>query len=116
MLKTLNESLISVITLSSDKEYYTNVGNFYKGLDNTIEVLRSYRFVEEITINRDGNDPNVTVNGKPFFLTIHDALLIGTAKYTVISVDGAIATFDDADECVEYHLTKRDELLGKILS
>ena len=39
MLKTLNESLITVITLSSDKEYYTNVGSFYKGLDNTIEVL-----------------------------------------------------------------------------
>lgn len=128
MLKTLNESLISVITLSSDKEYYTNVGNFYKGLDNTIEVLRSYRFVEEITINRDANekplhgvfitcnDPNVTVNGKPFFLTIHDALLIGTAKYTVVSVDGTIATFDNDEECLEYHLTKRNELLGKILS
>ena len=128
MLKSLNESLITVITLSSDKEYYTNVGNFYKGLDNTIEMLRSYRFVEEITINRDANekplhgvyitcnDPRVTVNGKPHFFTIHDTLLIGTAKYTVISVDGAIATFDDTDKCFEYHVTKRNELLGKLLS
>lgn len=128
MLKSLNESLITVIALESDEEYHTNLGIFHKGLDNVVEVLRSYRFVEEIMINRDTNekplhgvfitcnDPNVTVNGKPFFLMIHDALLIGTAKYTVISVDGAIATFDDDEECFKYHVTKRNELLGKLLS
>nr|DAQ61183.1 MAG TPA: hypothetical protein [Caudoviricetes sp.] len=128
MLKSLNESLVTVIALNGKDDQPSNVGMIYKSLDKVIEDLKSYRFVEEITINRDTNikplhgvyitcnDPNVTVNGKPFFLTIHDALLIGTAKYTVISVDGAIATFDDADECVEYHLTKRNELLGKILS
>ena len=127
MLKSLNESFITVIN-SSNENNPSNVGTIYKNLDKVIEDLKSYRFIEEVTINRDTNtkplhgvfitcnDPNVTVNGKPFFLTIHDALLIGTAKYTVISVDGAMATFDDADECIEYHLTKRDELLGKILS
>lgn len=127
MLKSLNESLITIIN-SSNEDNPSNIGTFYKNLDKAIEDLKSYRFIEEVTINTDPsikplhgvlitcNDPNVTVNGKPFFLTIHDALLIGTAKYTVISVDGAIATFDDADECVEYHLTKRNELLGKILS
>lgn len=128
MLKSLNESLITVITLSSDKEYRTNIGNFYKGLDNTIEILRSYRFVEEIIINRDTsinplhgifitcNDPSVTVNGKLHFQSIYDTLLIGAAKYTVISVDGTIATFDNDEECLKYHETKRDELLGKLLS
>lgn len=128
MLKSLNESLVTVIALNGKDDQPSNVGMIYKSLDKVIEDLKSYRFVEEITINRDTNikplhgvyitcnDPNVTVNGKPFFFTIHDTLLIGTAKYTVISVDGAIATFDDADECVEYHLTKRNELLGKILS
>ena len=128
MLKSLNESLVTVIALNGKDDQPSNVGMTYKSLDKVIEDLKSYRFVEEITINRDTNikplhgvyitcnDPNVTVNGKPFFLTIHDASLIGTAKYTVISVDGTIATFDDADECVEYHLTKRNELLGKILS
>ena len=128
MLKSLNESLVTVIALNGKDEQPSNVGTIYKNLDKVIEDLRSYRFVEEITINRDTNikplhgifitcnDPRVTVNGKPHFHTIHDTLLIGTAKYTVISVDGAIATFDDADECVEYHLTKRNELLGKILS
>ncbi len=126
MLKSLNESLITVI--NSEEVNPSNVGTLYKDLDKVIKDLESYRFVEEITINRDTNikplhgifitcnDPNVTVNGKPFFLTIHDALLIGTAKYTVISVDGAIATFDNDEECLEYHLTKRNELLGKILS
>ena len=128
MLKSLNESLITVIALESDEDYHTNLGNFYKSLDNTVEVLKSYRFIEEITINRDVNekplhgvyitcsDPNVTVNGKPHFHTIHDTLLIGTAKYTVISVDGAIATFDDDEECFKYYVTKRNELLGKLLS
>lgn len=128
MLKSLNESLITVIALESDEEYHTNLGIFYKGLNNVVEVLRSYRFVEEIMINRDVNikplhgifitcnDPNVTVNGKPHFHNIDDTLLIGTAKYTVISVDGAIATFDNDEECLEYHLTKRNELLGKLLS
>lgn len=128
MLKTLNESLISVIALNTDEEHCTNTSSYYKGLDNTVEVLKSYRFIEEITINRDTNekplhgvyitcsDPNVTVNGKPHFNTIHDTLLIGAAKYTVISVDDAIATFDNDGECLEYHLTKRNELLGKILS
>jgi hypothetical protein len=128
MLKSLNESLVTVIALNGKDDQPSNVGMIYKSLDKVIEDLKSYRFVEEITINRDTNikplhgvyitcnDPNVTVNGKPFFLTIHDALLVGTAKYTVISVDGAIATFDNDEECVEYHLTKRDELLGKILS
>ena len=127
MLKSLSESLITVIN-SSNENNPSNVGTIYKNLDKVIEDLRSYRFVEEVTINRDVsikplhgifitcNDPRVTVNGIPHFHTIRDTLLIGTAKYTVISVDGAIATFDDADECVEYHLTKRDELLGKILS
>ena len=127
MLKSLNESFITVIN-SSNENNPSNVGTIYKNLDKVIEDLKSYRFIEEVTINRDVdikplhgifitcNDPRVTVNGKPHFHTIHDTLLIGTAKYTVISVDGAIATFDDADECVEYHLTKRNELLGKILS
>lgn len=128
MLKSLNESLITVITLSNDKEYCTNIGNFYKGLDNTIEILRSYRFVEEIMINRDANekplhgifitcnDPSVTVNGKLHFQSIYDTLLIGSSKYTVISVDGTIATFDNDEECLEYHMAKRNELLGKLLS
>lgn len=117
MLKLLNESFITVITTDNTE-----------GSDNVIEVLKSYRFVEEITINRDTNekplhgvyitcnDPNVTVNGKPHFNTIHDTLLIGTAKYTVISVDGVIATFDDKDECFKYHMAKRNELFGKLLS
>lgn len=127
MLKSLNESLITVIN-SDIENNPSNVGTIYKNLDKVIEDLRSYRFVEEITINRDVNekplhgvyitcnDPRVTVNGKPHFFTIHDTLLIGTAKYTVISVDGVIATFDNDEECLKYHLTKRNELLGKILS
>lgn len=126
MLKSLNESLITVI--NSNEVNPSSVSTIFKNLDKVIDDLRSYRFVEEITINRDTNikplhgifitcnDPRVTVNGKPHFLTIHDTLLIGTAKYTVISVDGAIATFDNDEECLEYHLTKRNELLGKILS
>ena len=124
MLKSLNESLITVI--NSDEVNPSNIGTIYKNLDKAIEDLKSYRFIEEITINPDPkikplhgifitcNDPRITVNGKPYFHTIRDTLLIGTAKYTVISVDGAIATFDDPDECVEYHLTKRNELLGKL--
>lgn len=127
MLKSLNESLVTVIN-SNIENNPSNVGTIYKNLDKVIDDLRSYRFVEEITINRDTNikplhgifitcnDPRVTVNGKPHFFTIHDTLLIGTAKYTVISVDGAIATFDNDEECFKYHLTKRNELLGKILS
>lgn len=126
MLKSLNESLITVI--NSNEVNPSSVSTIFKNLDKVIDDLRSYRFVEEITINRDTNikplhgifitcnDPRVTVNGKPHFFTIHDTLLIGTAKYTVISVDGAIATFDNDEECLEYHLTKRNELLGKILS
>nr|DAX86622.1 MAG TPA: hypothetical protein [Caudoviricetes sp.] len=127
MLKSLNESLVTVIN-SNIENNPSNVGTIYKNLDKVIDDLKSYRFVEEITINRDTNikplhgifitcnDPRVTVNGKLHFFTIHDTLLIGTAKYTVISIDGAIATFDNDEECLEYHLTKRNELLGKILS
>ena len=125
MLKSLNESLITVIN-SDIENNPSSVSTIYKNLDKAIEDLKSYRFVEEVTINGDPNikplhgilvtcnDPRVTVNDKPHFFTIHDTLLIGTAKYTVISVDGTIATFDDSDECVEYHLTKRNELLGKL--
>ena len=124
MFKSLNESLITVI--NSDEVNPSSVSTIYKNLDKVIEDLKSYHFVEEVTINTDPNikplhgiyitcnDPRVTVNGKPHFFTIHDTLLIGTAKYTVISVDGVIATFNDSDECVEYHLTKRNELLGKL--
>lgn len=124
MFKSLNESLITVI--NSDEVSPSSVSTIYKNLDKVIEDLKSYHFVEEVTINTDPNikplhgiyitcnDPRVTVNGKPHFFTIHDTLFIGTAKYTVISVDGVIATFDDSDECVEYHLTKRNELLGKL--
>ena len=124
MFKSLNESLITVI--NSDEVNPSSVSTIYKNLDKVIEELKSYRFVEEVTINTDPNikplhgifitcnDPRVTVNGKQHFFTIHDTLLIGAAKYTVISVDGVIATFDDSDECVEYHLTKRNELLGKL--
>lgn len=124
MIKSLNESLITVI--NSDEVNPSSVSTIYKNLDKVIEDLKSYRFVEEVTINTDPNikplhgiyitcnDPRVIVNGKPHFFTIQDTLLIGTAKYTVISVDGVIATFDDSDECVEYHLTKRNELLGKL--
>lgn len=124
MFKSLNESLITVI--NSDEVNPSSVSTIYKNLDKVIEDLKSYRFVEEVTINTDPNikplhgifitcsDPRVTVNGKQHFFTIHDTLLIGTAKYTVISVDGVIATFDDSDECIEYHLTKRNELLGKL--
>lgn len=124
MFKSLNESLITVI--NSDEVNPSSVSTIYKNLDKVIEDLKSYRFVEEVTINTDPNikplhgifitcnDPRVTVNGKPHFFTIHDTLLIGAVKYTVISVDGVIATFDDSDECVEYHLTKRNELLGKL--
>ena len=124
MFKSLNESLITVI--NSNEVNPSSVSTIYKNLDKVIEDLKSYRFVEEVTINTDPNikplhgifitcnDPRVTVNGKPHFFTIHDTLLIGTAKYTVISVDGVIATFSDSDECVEYHLTKRNELLGKL--
>lgn len=128
MLKSLNESLVTVITLNDKDDQPSNVGMIYKSLDKVIEDLKSYRFVEEIIINRDAsikplhgifitcNDPSVTVNGKLHFQSIYDTLFIGTSKYTVISVDGAIATFDDADKCLEYHVTKRNELLGKILS
>ena len=128
MLKSLNESLVTVIALNGKDDQPSNVGMIYKSLDKVIEDLKSYRFVEEITINRDTNikplhgvyitcnDPNVTVNGKPFFLTIHDALLVGTAKYTVISVDGAIATLDNVEECGDYLLTKPYDLLGNLLS
>lgn len=117
MLKLLNESFVTVITTDNTE-----------GSDNVIEVLKSYRFIEDIIINRNVNlkpsygifitcnDPNVTVNGKLHFRSIHDTLLIGMAKYTVISVDGAIATFDDKDECFKYHMTKRNELLGKLRS
>lgn len=124
MFKSLNESLITVI--NSDEVNPSSVSTIYKNLDKVIEDLKSYRFVEEVTINCNPNikplhgiyitcnDPRVTVNGKQHFFTIHDTLLIGAAKYTVISVDGVIATFDDSDECVEYHLTKRNELLGKL--
>lgn len=124
MFKSLNESLITVI--NSDEVNPSSVSTIYKNLDKAIEDLKSYHFVEEVTINTDPNikplhgifitcnDPRVTVNGKQYFFTIHDTLLIGAAKYTVISVDGVIATFDDSDECVEYHLTKRNELLGKL--
>lgn len=124
MFKSLNESLITVI--NSNEANPSSVSTIYKNLDKVIEDLKSYRFIEEVTINTDPNikplhgifitcnDPRVTVNGKPHFFTIHDTLLIGAAKYTVISVDGVIATFDDSDECVEYHLTKRNELLGKL--
>ena len=126
MLKSLNESLITVI--NSNEVNPSSVSILYKNLDKVIEDLKSYHFVEEVTVNTDYNikplhgifitcnDPRVTVNGKPHFLTNHDTLLIGTAKYTVISVDGTIATFDNDEECLEYHLTKRNELLGKILS
>lgn len=126
MLKSLNESLIIVV--NSEEYNPSSVSTIYKNLDKVIEDLKSYRFVEEVTVNTDYNikplhgifitcnDPRVTVNGKPHFHSIHDTLLIGTAKYTVISVDGAIATFDNDEECLEYHLTKRNELLGKILS
>lgn len=126
MLKSLNESLITVI--NSNEINPSSVSTIFKNLDKVIEDLKSYHFVEEVTINGDPNikplhgifitcnDPRVTVNGKQHFFTIHDTLLIGTAKYTVISVDGAIATFDNDEECLEYHLTKRNELLGKILS
>lgn len=126
MLKSLNESLVTVI--NSEECNPSSVSILYKNLDKVIEDLKSYHFVEEVTVNTDYNikplhgifitcnDPRVTVNGKPHFHTIHDTLLIGTAKYTVISVDGAIATFDNDEECLEYHLTKRNELLGKILS
>ena len=128
MLKSLNESLVTVITLNDKDDQPSNVGMIYKSLDKVIEDLKSYRFVEEIMINRDANekplhgifitcnDPSVTVNGKLHFQSIYDTLLIGSSKYTVISVDGTIATFDDADKCLEYHVTKRNELLGKILS
>lgn len=124
MFKSLNESLITVI--NSDEVNPSSISTIYKNLDKVIEDLKSYHFVEEVTINCDPNikplhgiyitcnDPRVTVNGKQHFFTIHDTLLIGTAKYTVISVDGVIVTFDDSDECVEYHLTKRNELLGKL--
>lgn len=124
MFKSLNESLITVI--NSNEVNPSSISTIYKNLDKVIEDLKSYCFVEEVTINTNPNikplhgilitcnDPRVTVNGKPHFFTIHDTLLIGTAKYTVISVDGAIVTFDDSDECVEYHLTKRNELLGKL--
>lgn len=124
MFKSLNESLITVI--NSNEVNPSSVSTIFKNLDKVIEDLKSYHFVEEVTINTDPNikplhgifitcnDPRVTVNGKPHFFTIRDTLLIGTAKYTVISVDGAIVTFDDSDECVEYHLTKRNELLGKL--
>lgn len=128
MLKSLNESLVTVITLNDKDDQPSNVGMIYKSLDKVIEDLKSYRFVEEIMINRNANekplhgifitcnDPSVTVNGKLHFQSIYDTLFIGAAKYTVISVDGAIATFDDADKCLEYHVTKRNELLGKLLS
>lgn len=128
MLKSLNESLVTVITLNDKDDQPSNAGMIYKSLDKVIEDLRSYRFVEEIMINRDANekplhgifitcnDPSVTVNGKLHFQSIYDTLLIGTAKYTVISVDGTIATFDNDEECFRYHVTKRNELLGKLLS
>ena len=128
MLKSLNESLVTVITLNGEYDQPSTVGMIYKSLDKVIEDLRSYRFVEEIMINRNANekplhgifitcnDPSVTVNGKLHFQSIYDTLLIGAAKYTVISVDGAIATFDNDEECFKYHVTKRNELLGKILS
>lgn len=117
MLKLLNESFVTVITTDNTE-----------GSDNVVEVLKSYRFIEDIIINRNVNlkplhgvfitcnDPSVTVNGELHFRSNYDKLLIGTAKYTVISVDGAIATFDDRDKCFEYHVTKRNELLGKLLS
>lgn len=128
MLKSLNESLVTVITLDGKDDQPSNVEMIYKSLDKVIEDLKSYRFVEEIMINRNANekplhgifitcnDPSVTVNGKLHFQSIYDTLLIGAAKYTVISVDGAIATFDNDEKCFKYHVTKRNELLGKILS
>lgn len=128
MLKSLNESLVTVITLNGKDDQPSNVGMIYKSLDKVIEDLKSYRFVEEIMINRNANekplhgifitcnDPSVTVNGKFHFQSIYDTLLIGSSKYTVISVDGTIATFDNDEECLEYHMAKRNELLGKLLS
>ena len=128
MLKSLNESLVTVITLNGKDDQPSNVGMIYKSLDKVIEDLKSYRFVEEIMINRNANekplhgifitcnDPSVTVNGKFHFKSIYDTLLIGSSKYTVISVDGTIATFDNDEECLEYHMAKHNELLGKILS
>lgn len=128
MYKTLNESLITVISANDEEENFFNKFHRLRDLTHALEVLKSYRFIETINpvksrhdktryqIEITSNDLNVKVGNKPYFKNKDMKLLIGGFKYTVISVDECIFFTDDKDECLEYHLAKRNELLGKLLS
>lgn len=128
MYKILNESLITVISTDDEEENFFNKFHRLRDLARVLEVLKSYRFIETINpvksrhdetryqIEFTSNEINVKVGNKPYFVSKEMNILIGGFKYTVISVDECIFFTDDKDECLEYHMAKHNELLGKILS
>lgn len=80
MYKTLNESLITVISTDDEEESFFNKFHRLRDLAHVLEVLKSYRFIETINpvkhrhdktryqIEITSNDLNVKVGNKPYFV------------------------------------------------